>query len=472
MLKQRARLISAGLRLVDLVMLAMAFPGAYFVRDRLLGTGHVFGDGLYPISSYWPLLAASLLVWQFASWTSDLYAAYRTLSISTELVRLARTFLILAMVIAAGQFIWKQQDLSRLFFGLYYGIAFGLLVVNRVAIRLTARASRRRGFNNKAFAVVGSGDMGQEIVEAVTTHAEWGYTFSGYILEDGATAPEGARVLGQLSDMGEILDSHVLDEVIFGVGREQLQGIEEAVLLCEEQGIGVKVLLNFFPNRIAKLAVEEVEGIPMLTFSSTPSEVAPLLGKRFFDIAVSAFALLLLSPVFLAMAIAIKLESKGPVFFKQRRVGLSGREFWLYKFRSMCVDAEAKLAALRDKNEMDGPVFKMRADPRITRVGRLLRKTSLDEFPQFLNVLKGEMSVVGPRPPLPSEVRKYKRWQRRRLSVKPGITCTWQVSGRNEIDFAQWMRLDLHYIDNWSLWHDLKIVLMTIPAVLLGKGAR
>jgi lipopolysaccharide/colanic/teichoic acid biosynthesis glycosyltransferase len=160
------------------------------------------------------------------------------------------------------------------------------------------------------------------------------------------------------------------------------------------------------------------------------------------------------------------------VLFRQRRVGLNGREFGLYKFRSMCHDAESKLAELRHRNEMDGPVFKMREDPRVTRIGRFLRKTSLDEFPQFWNVLRGEMSVVGPRPPIPTEVRLYKRWQRRRLSVKPGITCTWQVSGRNEVDFARWMELDLHYIDNWSLWHDLKIVLQTIPAVILGRGAR
>ncbi len=244
------------------------------------------------------------------------------------------------------------------------------------------------------------------------------------------------------------------------------------MLLCEEQGVNVRVVLNFFPNRISKLAVEDLEGIPMLAFSSAPSAMAPLAGKRVFDVVVSALALLLMSPLLILIAIAIKLDSPGPVFFRQRRVGLSGREFRLYKFRSMSHDAEARLSELRSRNEMDGPVFKMRDDPRVTRVGRLLRKTSLDEFPQFLNVLRGEMSVVGPRPPLPSEVRLYERWQRRRLSVKPGITCTWQVSGRNEIDFARWMDLDLHYIDNWSLWHDLKIVLLTIPAVVFGRGAR
>jgi exopolysaccharide biosynthesis polyprenyl glycosylphosphotransferase len=234
----------------------------------------------------------------------------------------------------------------------------------------------------------------------------------------------------------------------------------------------VKVLLNFFPGRIAKLTVEELDGIPVLALSSAPADGGSLVAKRLFDVLVSAALLLLLSPVFVAAAIAIKLDSRGPVFFRQRRVGLNGREFWLYKFRSMYEDAEARRAELEHRNEMVGPAFKLSDDPRVTRVGRLLRKTSLDEAPQFWNVLKGEMSVVGPRPPLPTEVRRYERWQRRRLSVKPGITCTWQISGRNEIDFAEWMELDLRYIDNWSLWHDLEIVLRTIPAVLLGKGAR
>jgi len=469
MLKQRARLIAGGLRLFDLMMLAVAFPAAYLIRDRLLGTP---AGGLYPISTYWPLLAASILVWQIASWTSGLYGAYRTVKIRTELLRLSRTFAVLVFVIAAGHFIWKQTDISRLFFALYYGIAFALLVANRVTIRVIAHSTRRHGHNTRAYALVGVGEMTREVREAIASHPEWGYTFAGYIVEEGMEVPADEKVLGQLSQMGEILESNIIDDVIFGVPRERLELIEEALLLCEEQGVGVRVLLNFFPNTIAKMTVEDVEGIPLLAFASAPSAVLPLVMKRVFDVVVSAFTLLLMSPVLLGVALAIKLESRGPIFFRQRRVGLNGRPFWVYKFRSMCQDAEQKLAVLRQHNEMDGPVFKMRADPRVTRVGRFIRKTSLDEFPQFWNVLRGEMSVVGPRPPLPSEVKLYKRWQRRRLSVKPGITCTWQVSGRNEIDFTSWMKLDLHYIDNWSLWRDLKIVLLTIPAVLLGKGAR
>ena len=194
--------------------------------------------------------------------------------------------------------------------------------------------------------------------------------------------------------------------------------------------------------------------------------------KRAVDVLVSGVLLLLLAPAFALIALATRRDSPGPALFRQKRVGLNGREFTFYKFRSMRLGAEAELAALQAQNEMDGPVFKMAKDPRITSLGHFLRKTSLDELPQLWNVFCGEMSLVGPRPPLPAEVRLYEPWQRRRLSVVPGITCTWQVSGRNEIDFEQWMRLDLAYIDRWSFWGDIGICLQTVPAVLFARGAR
>jgi exopolysaccharide biosynthesis polyprenyl glycosylphosphotransferase len=222
----------------------------------------------------------------------------------------------------------------------------------------------------------------------------------------------------------------------------------------------------------SRMSIGEMDGLPMLALTRTPTDVLALAVKRVFDLLVSAMILLLASPVLIAVAIAIKLDSPGPIFFRQRRVGVHGRLFDILKFRSMHADAEARLEPLRARNEMSGPVFKMRDDPRVTRVGRLIRRSSLDEFPQFWNVLRGDMSVVGPRPPLPSEVRQYKRWQRRRLSVKPGITCVWQISGRNEIDFDRWMELDLEYIDRWSLWGDVRIILKTIPAVIWTRGAQ
>lgn len=470
MLKERARIVSGSLRAVDMAMLGVAFPVAYFLRDEYLtGQGH-----LYPIASYWPLFAATLLVWQLSAKLSGLYGRYRTSTIGAELRRLGRAFILLALIVAAAQFVWKRPDreLSRIFFALYYAAAFVLLAGNRVALRMTARAARRRGFNTRTLAVVGTSDMAKGVIEALAVHPEWGYVFAGYVLENGDGAPPGARVLGHLDDLGRILEREVLDEVVIGARHARLERIEEALRLCEEQGVGVKLLLDFFPNSTSRIAVEELEGMPVLSFATAPNEVAPLAAKRVFDLVVSAVALVFLLPLFLGIALAVKLDSPGPVFFRQRRMGLNGREFWMWKFRSMCDGAEAMQPALAQLNEVSGPAFKSSQDPRVTRVGRWLRRTSLDEFPQFWNVVKGDMSVVGPRPPIPSEVSKYARWQRRRLSVKPGLTCTWQVSGRSEVDFDRWMELDLHYIDHWSLWHDLSIVLRTIPAVLLGRGAR
>ena len=372
---------------------------------------------------------------------------------------------------AAAQFALKE-NVSRLFVAVHYGVALAALVATRVAVRLAARAARRRGFNTRAFAVVGSGETGESVVGAIEAHPEWGYTFAGHVLEDDAPARPETRVLGRLADLPAILARHVIDEMVFAVPRERLDVIERAVRTCEEQGVSVKILLDLFPGRGSRVTLEELDGLPVLSMSSVPSDLAPLLGKRLFDVVTATLVLVLGAPLFLLLALAVRLDSPGPALYRQRRIGLHGRRFWLYKFRSMVQGAERQLPALRHRNEMAGPVFKIRDDPRVTRVGRWLRRTSLDELPQFWNVLKGEMSVVGPRPSIPSEVRQYERWQRKRLAVRPGITCTWQISGRNEVEFDRWMQLDLHYVESWSLWHDLKIVLLTVPAVILGRGAR
>jgi exopolysaccharide biosynthesis polyprenyl glycosylphosphotransferase len=248
--------------------------------------------------------------------------------------------------------------------------------------------------------------------------------------------------------------------------------LEEIFLICEEEGIKTRVMLSFFPHLTSKIYLEALQDLPLLTFTTTPQNDYLLFVKNALDFALAGVLLILFAPFLCLVALLIKLTSKGPVIFKQVRCGLGGRKFVLYKFRSMHTDAEEAKKELAHLNEMSGPVFKLSNDPRCTFVGRFLRKFSVDELPQLFNIIKGDMSFVGPRPPIPEEVEKYERWQRRRLRMKPGLTCLWQVSGRNEVDFAEWMKMDLQYIDTWSLFLDCKIFLKTIPIVLLGKGAR
>ncbi|MCU1245861.1 MAG: UDP-glucose:undecaprenyl-phosphate glucose-1-phosphate transferase, partial [Acidobacteria bacterium] len=315
------------------------------------------------------------------------------------------------------------------------------------------------------------------VARTIEGHKYWGYKILGFV-SDGHHLSNGwarYRIFGTVPDLKRILEggqtSEPIDEIVFAVTRKKLDEMKQIFLLCEELGVRTRVAMNFFQNRVARIEIEELEGVPFLTFTTTPSNESQLALKRLLDIAVSMTTLFIAAPIILLVSLAIRFSSPGSVFFKQKRIGLNGRMFTLYKFRTMINDAHARRSEVEHLNEMTGPVFKSRSDPRVTPVGRVLRKFSLDELPQLWNVFKGDMSLVGPRPPIPEEVAEYHRWHRRRLSMKPGLTCLWQVSGRNNVDFDRWMQMDLQYIDNWSPSLDLKILLRTIPAVLLGKGA-
>ena len=467
MLRQHPRYVQTSLRVLDLLCLAVAFPAA---RSVLAASR---AEALDPASSQVvPLLALTLLGWVGAAAAFHVYDKYRTQPIMTELGRMVRSLFATAMLTMAGAALAWRLDVLRPLLVLHFALGLTLLVASRLLLRGVASSLRRRGYNFRRFAVVGSGALAQEVARTLALHPEWGCSLTGVILEHRDAESATLPVLGHLDEIGTVLERHVLDQVIFALPSSQLPMAEEAARTCQLQGVAVMICLDLLHGGIGQMALTRMDGVPAITFSTVPSDAMALAVKRAFDVLVSATVLLLLAPLLIGVAAAIRLESPGPVLFRQRRVGLHGREFSLLKFRSMCQDAEAKLAELRASNEMSGPVFKMTNDPRVTRVGHFIRRTSLDELPQFLNVLSGEMSVVGPRPPIPAEVRQYERWQRRRLSVRPGITCTWQVSGRNDIDFEHWMKLDLEYIDNWSLARDLQICMKTIPAVLLARGAR
>jgi exopolysaccharide biosynthesis polyprenyl glycosylphosphotransferase len=283
----------------------------------------------------------------------------------------------------------------------------------------------------------------------------------------------GHEVIGTYKDLTGILMEQAIDQVVIIASRSCLDKVEPLVHQCETIGTTVSVAIDLFDSQFTVGKEENILGLPTLTFQTVSDKVGQLLFKRLMDIIVSGVLLILAFPVNLIIAILVKATSKGPVFFTQERCGLHGSKFDLYKFRTMVVDAESKLEALKDKNEMQGPVFKITNDPRLTSLGKFLRKWSLDELPQLWNIFNGHMSLVGPRPPMPSEVARYDYWQRRRLSIRPGLTGLWQVSGRNNISkFDDLVKLDLHYMDHWSLMEDFKILLRTIPAVIKGTGAR
>jgi exopolysaccharide biosynthesis polyprenyl glycosylphosphotransferase len=321
--------------------------------------------------------------------------------------------------------------------------------------------------------IVGCGAEAAALARQVRARRAWGLALRGLVDADGCgrTEVEGFPVIGQVGGLPEMLSREVVDEVVLAVPTRQLGELEPVLLQCQERGVRVRVALQPFPHLHPHVEVEDLDGTPLLTFATMPTAPLALFAKRVIDVVVALVALVVSMPAWLAAALAVRLTSRGGVLYRQVRCGMHGRRFVLLKFRTMVEGAEGRRGEVDHLNVMDGPVFKAPADPRVTPVGRLLRRSSLDELPQLLNVLKGDMSLVGPRPPIPQEVERYEPWQRRRLAMKPGITCLWQISGRSELDFATWMELDLAYIDSWSLWLDLKILALTVPAVFSGRGA-
>ena len=456
------RTLGFALATTDAFLLVAAYFGAYELRYQMGWLQGVLGWDRYLLL---PVLA--LPAWLAAGWRVGLYAGGHR-PFGKEVLGLLRAAIFTAITLATFAFLLKQQHQSRPLMVLYVTFAFTQACAVRMAMRLLSLGRPERIVRT---IVVGSGPEAEEACRRIAARS--GGVLVGLVSErEDQAVPDGVRHLGTLAHVDGILRREVVDEVLFTVATAQAAEVQSAFASAEDLGLEAKICISFLPFQKSRADLEELDGMQLLSFRTAPWHPVELAVKRAFDLAVSFVALVMFSPVFLAIAVAIKLDSPGPVFFGQERSGLNGRRFTLWKFRSMVVDAEKKLAELAARNEMSGPAFKMKADPRVTRVGRFLRKSSLDELPQFWNVFLGDMSVVGPRPPLPAEVDRYQRWQRRRLSVKPGITCVWQVSGRNDVDFDTWMKLDLAYIDQWSLWLDLKICWKTIPAVLLGRGAR
>ena len=417
-----------------------------------------------------------LVIWYLAFYFQGVYRSHRLSSLREELTEVARAIFVaaVALLIVAQIGSWRTITIwTAACVGL---IALLLIGGTRLLLRLNLRRWRLRGHNLKKLLIIGTGSRAEWFAKQVLQRSDFGYRLVGYVDSKVRFNNNGlSRIpwLGDVKDLPRIIANEVIDEVFIALPiKSQYSQIEAAINLLEEQGIMVHLFSDLFPHKLARSRPWEFEGTPLLSLHSAPSLSWRTEAKRLIDFLGSAILLVLLLPLLILVAIAIKVDSGGPILFVQERMGYNKRRFRMIKFRTMVADAEVRMKEIEHLNEKEGPIFKIRKDPRLTRVGRLLRKLSVDELPQLLNVFLGDMSLVGPRPlPMRDVFGLEEAWQKRRFSVKPGLTCLWQVSGRSNLSFEEWMQLDLEYIDQWSLALDCKILLRTIPAILTAEGA-
>jgi len=413
------------------------------------------------------VFASYLAVCSVIFWISGFYVSHRM----SRFGRRMREILLATTLITALFLILplRMEFASKTFFVVFWLLTFSVLIVSRVVAQLILNYARVHGRNLRSIIIVGEGADAAALGDRIEQEVTLGYRLARIIDAELFKSPETAIV----QQLDSIFAAQPVDEVLLALPVNKYGPTTDALVRhCEEQGIVVRVRAEIFNLQIAKSYVDDLQGIPVMTFQSGPSDGWQLVMKRLIDIVGSAALLLVLAPLFAVVALLIKFDSTGPVLFAQERVGYNKRRFRVLKFRTMVVEAEQQQEMLEHLNEVEGPVFKIKKDPRVTRIGAILRRFSIDELPQLINVLKGEMSLVGPRPlPVRDVERIDIQWHKRRFSIKPGLTCLWQVNGRSNIGFNEWVRMDLDYIDKWSLGLDLLILAKTIPAVFKGPGA-
>lgn len=464
--RQAGRLIFV----LDMLMTVLVFLFTYRVRESF------FAQNPADFYSHLALLPFVLVPLGFLM---SRFGAYRGLRVASFLghtwivVRaLGISFAILFTVL----FLLKAGYASRSFLIIFGATNFVALIMVRAGlIWWYFHRSIEKKENYSKVLIIGTGDRAQRLSQLLRQHSEWGVDVVGYLDVKSAnigTNVQGISVLGTVEQIGEILKDRVIDEVVVAVPRTLIRDVQEIADACEEEGIKLRLMADVFDLQVSRMQFAMLGDIPLLTFEPVAQNEAQLVMKRIMDLSLILACIPLLVPLMALIALAVRLDSPGPAFFMQDRVGLRKRVFRMYKFRSMQQGSEQKLEEIEHLNEAEGPIFKIANDPRVTRVGRFLRRTSLDELPQLINVLRGHMSLVGPRPMSLRDVNLFdKGTQRKRFSVRPGLTCLWQISGRSNLPFTKWLELDLAYIDNWSLGLDLKILFKTIPVVLKGSGA-
>ncbi len=481
MFSRHNRIIGALYLTVDVLLALASFALAYRLRASIIAP-----RPLYPISYYFGVVALAVGLWAAVGIFTGIYREVREEELGRTFRDPLQVALLSTTLLFAITYALRMEYVSRLLLGFYAVFDLALMTAWRLVGRALSGPLRRTLAGLRHFLLIGTTPEAMEIARLIEANENRGIRLFGFVRvgqpgEAAPPAPSGgttdfsllrrAYPVHGLDQIPDLLRRHVIDEVVFAVSHRELEKLEEVFLLCEEEGVKARLSLSFFPHLISKVYLDRLQELPLLTFSATPFNEDLLLLKRAADFLMALVALVILSPFLLLFALLVKLTSRGPAFYRQTRCGLGGRKFTVYKFRSMRADADLHRDELAALNELDGPAFKIANDPRCTPLGRWMRKFSLDELPQLFNILRGDMSFVGPRPPLPEEVEKYERWQRRRLRMPPGLTCLWALEGRNRLSFRRWMELDLEYIDHWSPSLDFKIILKTIPIVLLGRGA-
>lgn len=462
MLRHHVRLLHLVLLLAD----GLAAAGLFVVVSEFrLGPG--WRDAWQSAGGPWWMWAAGYgVLWAASEWLQNLDQLRARWTFPGEVSDILRATLVLAVAVFSILFLVHAPEVSRLFLVILFSAQVVFSILQRRAIRIGLVLSQKRGLGTRNVLVLGTSAAATSVARHLSQHPALDYRIVGFLGRPSAACP---NVLGPLDDIEAIVHETIVDEIVAVLEGDDVAYLAPMASLCEQEGKRLRVVLAPGLVPVTGGRVETFGKYDILTIANGPDRILGLIVKRLLDVVLAALALVALAPVLALIAVAIKLEDGGPVFFRQTRIGLHGRRFRIVKFRTMVPDAEAGLADLAHLNLISGHAFKVADDPRLTRVGRVLRRTSLDELPQFWNALRGEMSIVGPRPPLPSEVAGYDLWHRRRLSMKPGITGLWQVSARLEAEFDRWVELDLNYIDRWSLWLDLKIMIRTLPAMLSGR---
>ena len=452
--------------------LLMLVDGA--IAAGLLGVLSVVRFGDEWLTHWQPVLAepagfaaSYAVVWVAVLWLHGLYRPRSRWTLRSEGLAIGRATVVMALITLSLLFALRLPDVSRTYLLSLFPTQWAITLGSRVIMRIAFERLRSRGYNLRYVLIVGAGPRAQAFAAQLEDHRELGLRVTGFVDDEPFELARKWKHLGGFDDLERLLHDEVIDEVAICLPFSLWDRVNAIAHICEEEGKIVRVPVDVLDHAFAAGRIEDLDGTPVYSLISGPDRVAALVVKRAIDIAVSAVALVVLSPLLAGVALLVRLRDGAPVLFRQERVGLHGRRFNVIKFRTMDRDAEARYEELVEQS--DARAFKLTDDPRITRTGRFLRRTSLDELPQLWNVVRGEMSLVGPRPAPPREVDGYDIWHRRRLSMKPGITGLWQVSARQSDDFDGRAELDLSYIDRWSLWLDLKIMARTIPAALEGR---